>query len=110
MLVTDGVDAGLLDGAEGSASKAEGAMLKLVAPEVGGVEGQRRHLDRGRREDRRRAVGPLRRRRDPAVAPMVRRCWPRKPTARDFVADAFAHAKFIALCRAGARRCSTRRA
>ena len=37
-------------------------MLELVAPKVGGVEGQRRQLDRGRREDRRRPLGALRRR------------------------------------------------
>jgi catalase len=36
-LITDGVDAKMLD-ALAKALKAEGAMLKLVAPEVGGVE------------------------------------------------------------------------
>ena len=36
-LITDGVDAGVLT-ALAKALKAEGAMLKLIAPEVGGVK------------------------------------------------------------------------
>ena len=65
-LVTDGVDADVL-AALGKALKAEGAMLKLVAPEVGGVKDSDGHLARRRREARRRPVRPLRRRRDPAL-------------------------------------------
>ena len=52
-------------------------------------------MARRRREARRRPVGALRRRRDPAVRGRAPRCWPRDPAARDFVADAFAHRKFI---------------
>ena len=50
VLVTDGVDAALLDGAAQGRSKAEGAMLELVAPEGRRREGQRRQLARGRQQ------------------------------------------------------------
>ena len=77
-------------------------MLKLVAPEVGGVEGLRRHLARRRREARRRA-------RRSSSTPS-RSCPPKEgaallatlPAARDFVADATAHRKFIAYAAAAA--------
>ena len=56
------------------ALKAEGAMLKLIAPEVGGVKDSARHLARRRREARGRPVGPVRRRRD-ACRRRGRRRW-----------------------------------
>ena len=82
-------------------STAEGALVELVAPKIGGVttRATARSLP-GRPEDRRRPVGPLRRRRRPAVGRRRRRCWPRTPPAKDFVADALAHCKFIAYAEA----------
>ena len=93
-LVTDGVDATLL-AALAAALKAEGAMLKLVAPEVGGVEasdgtwlGADEKLEGGPSVlfD---AVAIL-----PSAEGAARLAM--RPAARDFVADAFAHQKFIA--------------
>ncbi len=61
VLVTDGVDAEVLGGLRASA-EAQGVVVELVAPVVGGVD--RTRLARPRRpEDRRRPVGALRRRR-----------------------------------------------
>ena len=93
-LVTDGVDVKIL-GALAKALKAEGAMLKLVAPEVGGVEASDgtwyeadEKLDGG-----------------PSVLFDAVAILPSKegasrlaalPAARDFIADAMAHHKFIA--------------
>jgi catalase len=93
-LVTDGVDAGLL-AAMTAALKAEGAMLKLVAPEVGGVQasdgtwiGADEKLEGGPSVlfD---AVAILASLEGAARLAM-------RPAARSFIADAFAHHKFIA--------------
>ena len=93
-LVTDGVDVKIL-GALAKALKAEGATLKLIAPEVGGVEASDgswhdadEKLDGG-----------------PSVLFDAVAILPSKdaasrlaamPAARDFIADAVAHHKFIA--------------
>ena len=98
-LVTDGVDAGVLAALE-KALKAEGAMLKLVAPEVGGVKDSAGALARRRREARGRSVRPVRRRRDTSLQGGGNAA-DHAPSARDFVADAAAHRKFIAYCSRG---------
>ena len=69
--------------------------VELVAPKVGGVTLSDGNSCPRRSEDRRRAVGALRRR--------GRRSQPAAPAellandaaAKDFVADAFAHGKFV---------------
>ena len=85
----------LLDGAAQGASTAEGALVELVAPKIGGVDASDGSSIAGRPEARRRPVGALRRRRHPRLRGRRRRRWPPSPAARDFVADAFAHCKFI---------------
>ncbi|QEH36440.1 Catalase C [Aquisphaera giovannonii] len=93
-LVTDGVDATILAALAG-ALKEEGAMLKLVAPEVGGVkdsEGIWHDADEkleGGPSVLFDAVALL-----PSKAGAARLVT--LPAARDFVADAVAHRKFIA--------------
>ncbi|GBQ79453.1 catalase [Gluconacetobacter johannae DSM 13595] len=93
VLVTDGVDAGLLD-AVMKAAKDEGADVELVAPQVGGVRtsagvripaGQKIKGGPSVLYD---AVILL-----PSAEGAAVLC--EEATARDFVADAFAHAKFI---------------
>nr|WP_303652719.1 catalase [Paludisphaera mucosa] len=93
-LVTDGVDADVLAALE-KALKAEGATLKLVAPEVGGVKDSagawhdaHEKLEGGPSVlfD---AVAILPSKEGAAMLASV-------PAARDFVADAAAHRKFIA--------------
>ena len=93
-LVTDGVDAKILD-ALAKALKAEGATLKLIAPEVGGVEasdgtwhGADEKLDGGPSVlfD---AVAILPSREGASRLATL-------PAARDYVSDAVAHHKFIA--------------
>ena len=61
----------------------------------------------GRPEDRRRTVGALRRRRRPRLDEAGGELLASEPAAKDFVADAHAHCKFIGYT-PGARRCSTR--
>jgi catalase len=93
-LVTDGVDANLLDGLA-RACKAEGAMLKLIAPEVGGVkdsEGTWHDADEkleGGPSVLFDAVAILPSKEGATKLAML-------PAARDFIADASAHRKFIA--------------
>jgi len=93
-LVTDGVDAEVL-AALGQALKAEGAMLKLIAPEVGGVKdsaGAWHDADEkleGGPSVLFDAVAILPSKEGAATLTML-------PAARDFVADATAHRKFIA--------------
>ncbi len=93
-LVTDGVDADILM-ALGKALKAEGAMLKLIAPEIGGVkdsEGTWHNADEkleGGPSVLFDAVAIL-----PSKDGATLLC--KFPAARDFVADATAHRKFIA--------------
>ena len=93
VLVTDGVDISLLTSLKAAAEK-EGAMLEIVAPQVGGVEASdgswvtaKEKIDGG-----------------PSVLYDAVALLPSKdgatvlaqePLARDFVADAFAHQKFI---------------
>jgi catalase len=93
VLVTDGVDSNVL-AALTAAVKAEGALVEIVAPHVGGVEAAdgswvaaKQKLDGGPSVlyD---AVALLPSREGAALLA-------REATARDFVADAFAHCKFI---------------
>ena len=99
-LVTDGVGAGVL-AALGKALKAEGAMLKLIAPEVGGVKDS---AGAWHDADEKLEGGP-------SVLFDAVALLPSKegasllatlPAARDFVADATAHRKFIAYSAAAA--------
>ena len=77
--------------------KAEGAMLEARrARRSAASKDSDGHLARGRREARGRPVGALRRRRAPALEGGCGAAGRRCPAARDFVADAFAHRKFIA--------------
>ena len=93
-LVTDGVNADVL-AALGKALEAEGAMLKLIAPEVGGVEdsaGAWHDADEkleGGPSVLFDAVAILPSKEGATLLSML-------PAARDFVADATAHRKFIA--------------
>jgi catalase len=93
-LVTDGVDARML-GALRKATKKEGAVLKLVAPRVGGVKAD----DGSMVEANERIEG------GPSVlfdavallvSPSGAEGLTSIPAARDFLADALAHRKFIA--------------
>ena len=93
-LVTDGVDAKIL-AALAKALKAEGATLKLIAPEVGGVEAS----DGAWHDADEKLEG------GPSVLFDAVAILPSKegasrlatlPAARDFIADATAHRKFIA--------------
>lgn len=93
VLVTDGVDAALLEALQ-SALEAEGALMELVAPAVGGVEASdgtwfeaKQRIDGGPSilYD---AIALLLS--DAGAKPLLT-----DPPARDFVADAFAHLKFV---------------
>ena len=93
VLVSDGADAEILD-ALLSAAQEEGATVKLVAPTVGGVQTS----DGSRREADEQVDG------GPSVLYDVVVLLPSEegaaklagnPAARDFVSDAYAHAKFI---------------
>jgi catalase len=94
VLVTDGVDAKLLKALKG-ALEAEGALMELVAPKVGGVTASDGKLYPAKQKvnggpsvlyD---AVALL-------VSPKGAAMLAQEATAKDFVSDAFAHAKFIA--------------
>jgi catalase len=93
VLVTDGVDAAVLKGLV-NAIKGEGATMKLIAPEVGGVkasDGAMYPADEkleGAPSVLFDAVVVLAS--EQAAASLAAR-----PAARDFVADALAHKKFI---------------
>ena len=93
-LVTDGVDAGVL-AALGKALKAEGAMLKLIAPEVGGVKDS---SGTWHDADEKLEGGPSVLFDAVAILPSQEGAalLITLPAARDFVADATAHRKFIA--------------
>jgi catalase len=93
-LVTDGVDAGLLKALR-AALKKEGAVLKIIAPKIGGVTDSDGNLVPA---DEKIDGGPsvlfdavvvLASEDGAAELTTI-------PPARDFVADAFAHCKFIA--------------
>ncbi|MFC7053515.1 catalase [Hansschlegelia quercus] len=94
VLVTDGTSAKLLK-ALAKAVEAEGAMVELVAPKVGGVK-----LDDGTIIPAKQKIngGPSVLYDAVALLPSEDGCalLMKEATARDFVADAFAHAKFIA--------------
>jgi catalase len=93
-LITDGVDGKIL-AALAKALKAEGAMLKLVAPEVGGVEASDGTWFEA---DEKLEGGPSVLFDAVAILPSENgvALLAAKPAARDFVADAVAHHKFIA--------------
>jgi catalase len=93
-LVTDGVDGALLDALR-EALKAEGATLEIIAPTVGGVEASDGTLIAG---DQKIGGGPSVLYDAVAVLPSEEgvNLLVSNPAARDFVADAFAHLKFIA--------------
>ena len=92
-LVTDGVDRALLDALK-EALKAEGATLEIIAPTVGGVEASDGTLIAG---DQKIGGGPSVLYDAVAVLPSEEgvKLLVTNPAARDFVADAFAHLKFI---------------
>ncbi|MEQ8701563.1 MAG: catalase-related domain-containing protein, partial [Bauldia litoralis] len=99
-LVTDGVDAGIVKALR-SALKAEGAALKFVAPHIGGMKAS----DGSWIEADEKVDG------GPSVLFDAVAVLPSEdgvgtlldmPPARDFVADAFAHGKFIAHVEAAA--------
>jgi catalase len=93
-LVTDGVDAAVL-AALGKALKAEGAMLKLIAPEVGGIKDS---AGAWHDADEKLEGGPSVLFDAVAILPSQEGATrlTTLPAARDFVADATAHRKFIA--------------
>ena len=93
-LVTDGVDAEIL-GALAKALQAEKATLKLVAPEVGGVKDS---AGAWHDADEKLEGGPSVLFDAVAVLPSQEGAMmlAKRPAARDFVADATAHRKFIA--------------
>ncbi len=97
-LVTDGVDSASLQALRTALEK-EGALLEIVAPHVGGVEAS----DGSWIEAAQQLRG------DPSVLYDAVALLPseddveilmQEPTARDFVADAFAHCKFIGYVKA----------
>jgi catalase len=97
-LVTDGVDAKLLQ-ALAKAVKKEQAMLMLVAPEVGGVEASDGTWHEA---DEKLEGGPSVLFDAVALLPSAEGASQllKRPAARDFVADAVAHQKFIAFSKA----------
>ncbi|TFF24874.1 catalase [Jiella endophytica] len=94
ILVSDGVDAKLLAGLK-KAAKAEGAMVEIVAPMIGGVTASDGSMIEG---DEKVDGGPSVL--YDAVAVLLSAdgaaMLAKEPTAKDFVSDAFAHCKFIA--------------
>jgi catalase len=100
-LVTDGVDGTLLEALR-TALHAEGAQLKIVAPTVGGVEAaDGTWIDADEKIDGAPSVV------FDAVALLMSEAGAEvlmnESTARDFIADAFAHLKFIAYVNAALR-------
>ncbi|MCK5749340.1 MAG: catalase HPII, partial [Oricola sp.] len=93
VLVSDGAPAAVVKALK-SAAKAEGAMFKVVAPKIGGVT-----LDNGDHlpADEKIDGGPSVLFDAVALVVSEEGCemLMKKPEARDFVADAFAHKKFI---------------
>ena len=92
-LVTDGVDAGVLEALR-KTLKAEGAMLALIAPEVGGVKDSAGTMHPA---DEKIEGGPSVLFDAIALLPSKEGAamLAKLPAARDFVADAVAHRKFI---------------
>jgi catalase len=93
-LVTDGVSRELLDALK-KALEAEGATLEIIAPTVGGVEASDGKVVAGNQKI---GGGPSVLYDAVAVLPSAEgvKLLVTNPAARDFVADAFAHLKFIA--------------
>ncbi len=98
VLVTDGVDKGLLDALRKALQK-EGAMMKIVAPPVGGVEASDGSLIEG---DEKIDGGPSVVFDAVAILPSGDggATLANNPAARDFAADAFAHLKVIGYVKA----------
>lgn len=94
ILASDGADAKLLQ-ALMAAAKAEGAMVELVAPQVGGIVDSA-----GTRHEAQQKVNGGPSVLYDAVAVVLSeegaKLLSKEATAKDFVSDAFAHAKFIA--------------
>jgi catalase len=98
VLVTDGVDSASLE-ALTSALQDEGALIEIVAPKIGGVEtSDGSWIDAGQKLD----GGPSVLYDAVALLPSEKgaQMLLNVPAARDFVADAFAHRKFIAMVEA----------
>lgn len=94
VLATDGVDIGLVDGLQ-EAAKAEGTLVEIVAPMIGGVKASDgAWIEAKQKID----GGPSVLYDAVAILPSaeVAEALSKQPAARDFVADAFAHCKFIA--------------
>jgi catalase len=99
-LVTDGVDSAILKALK-SALKKEGAMLEIVAPRIGGVQASDgTWIEADQKID----GGPSVLYDAVALLPSSSgaRALANSPAARDFVADAFAHLKFIGYVEAAA--------
>ena len=94
ILASDGADAKLLQ-ALMAAAKAEGAMVELVAPQVGGIVDSA-----GTRHEAQQKVNGGPSVLYDAVAVVLSgegaKLLSKEATAKDFISDAFAHAKFIA--------------
>ena len=92
-LVTDGVDRSLVDALK-KALEAEGAMLEMIAPTVGGVE-----ASDGTRIEGNEKIGGGPSVLYDAVAILASEAGAelllKNAAARDFISDAFAHLKFI---------------
>jgi catalase len=97
-LVTDGVDNTVLDALRKALEK-EGAMLEIIAPTVGGVEASDGTLVEAHQKI---GGGPSVLYDAVAVLPSVDGVAPllSNAAARDFVADAFAHLKYVAFVKA----------
>ena len=94
VLAADGADAGLLD-ALAAAAEAAGATVELVAPKVGGVTDSAGTL-RPARQQLKGGPSVLYDAVALALSEAGAADLAREPAAREFVADAFAHGKFIA--------------
>jgi catalase len=94
LLVTDGVDAALLAGFETAAAE-EGALVELIAPKVGGFTDS---AGKTRPAQQKVNGGPSVLYDAVAILASAEgaKLLAREATAKDFVNDAFAHAKFIA--------------
>ena len=92
-LVTDGVDIKILESLQ-SALKSEGALLEIVAPKVGGVKASDGSwIEAAQKID----GGPSVLYDAVALLPSEdgAKMLVKEPAARDFIADAFAHMKFV---------------
>ncbi len=94
ILASDGADADLLAALMATA-KAEGAMVKIVAPRIGGITDS---VGKHHKADEKMDGGPSVLFDAVALIPGTETAatLAEQPAVRDFVADAFAHSKFIA--------------